>query len=230
MTETDSPADAKHPPQRRTAPEHPRAEADKRRKILAGARRAFFSNGFDGASMGEIARVAGVSKATIYAYFRSKEMLFHALVEDIRGKSAVEMFECSAEESDITIRLNRIGISFVISMVQPDDIRLARLVMGVAEKFPAAGRTFFTVGPCVRGQKLASILAEQNELGQLDIDDCEQAAFQFFNLCEGRKVKGLLYGSQQAPTQEEIATIVASAVRVFLAAYGSTRKNPLITS
>ncbi len=47
--------------------------------FLDGARRVFFDKGFDGASMDEIARAGGVSKATIYVYFDSKEDLFEAL-------------------------------------------------------------------------------------------------------------------------------------------------------
>ena len=38
--------------------------------------------GFDGASMGEIARAAGVSKGTLYVYFADKSRLFEAIVED----------------------------------------------------------------------------------------------------------------------------------------------------
>ena len=52
----------------------------KRRQILEGARRLFLSKGFDAASMGDIAREAGVSKGTLYVYFDNKEVLFTALV------------------------------------------------------------------------------------------------------------------------------------------------------
>jgi AcrR family transcriptional regulator len=43
-------------------------ETSKRRQILNGARKVFMDLGFDGASMGEIARSAGVSKGTLYVY------------------------------------------------------------------------------------------------------------------------------------------------------------------
>jgi AcrR family transcriptional regulator len=43
----------------------PRGMDQKRRQILDGARRVFLGAGFDGASMGEIAKVAGVSKGTL---------------------------------------------------------------------------------------------------------------------------------------------------------------------
>ena len=41
----------------------------KRRQIMEGARTVFLAAGFDGASMNDIARVAGVSKGTLYVYF-----------------------------------------------------------------------------------------------------------------------------------------------------------------
>ena len=53
----------------------------KRRQILEGARLVFMELGFDGASMGEIARAAGVSKGTLYVYFADKNALFEAIVE-----------------------------------------------------------------------------------------------------------------------------------------------------
>jgi AcrR family transcriptional regulator len=54
----------------------------KRRQILDGARKVFMELGFDGASMGEIARSAGVSKGTLYVYFADKNRLFEAIVEE----------------------------------------------------------------------------------------------------------------------------------------------------
>ena len=57
-------------------------DCSKRRQILDGARKVFMDLGFDGASMGEIARAAGVSKGTLYVYFADKNRLFEAIVEE----------------------------------------------------------------------------------------------------------------------------------------------------
>src|SRR3954452_10771899 len=57
-------------------------DSSKRRQILDGARKVFLKLGFDGASMGEIARSAGVSKGTLYVYFADKNHLFEAIVEE----------------------------------------------------------------------------------------------------------------------------------------------------
>ncbi|MFC0219523.1 AcrR family transcriptional regulator [Pseudochelatococcus lubricantis] len=194
-------------------------ESKKRRDIIDGARRVFFDKGFDGSSMDEIARAAGVSKATIYAYFDSKEELFQALVKVDRSQSAERLFEFDPGDPDVEGLLRRIGTSFMTMMVRPDHIRLVRLVMGAAEKFPRIGQAFFETGPCMGGRRLADLLADQTRHGRLRIDDCEMAAFQFFNLCQGNIVKGLMFGGDTAPAPATIDATVASAVRVFLAAY-----------
>ena len=59
----------------------------KRRQILEGANHVFLTHGFDAASMGAIALHAGVSKGTLYVYFKSKEELFGAIVEDQRSSA-----------------------------------------------------------------------------------------------------------------------------------------------
>ena len=69
------------------------AESSKRRQILDGARRVFLAEGFDGASMGEIARAAGVSKGTLYVYFDSKEKLFEALTIEEKKSLAEVLFQ-----------------------------------------------------------------------------------------------------------------------------------------
>ena len=66
-------------------------DSAKRRQILQGARKVFMDLGFDGASMGEIARAAGVSKGTLYVYFEDKSRLFEAIVHEetvVQGKAA----------------------------------------------------------------------------------------------------------------------------------------------
>ncbi|MEO0358739.1 MAG: TetR/AcrR family transcriptional regulator, partial [Pseudomonadota bacterium] len=51
-------------------------------QVLDGALKVFMEHGFEGASVDEIARVAGVSKATLYSYFPDKAQLFSAVAQD----------------------------------------------------------------------------------------------------------------------------------------------------
>ena len=56
-------------------------DSAKRRQIIEGARQVFLARGFDAASMSDIAKAAGVSKGTLYVYFKNKDELFKAIVE-----------------------------------------------------------------------------------------------------------------------------------------------------
>ena len=71
----------------------------KRRQIVDGARAVFLSQGFDAASMNDIARAAGVSKGTLYVYFRHKEQLFEAIVEQECEAQAEGIFDLDRERS-----------------------------------------------------------------------------------------------------------------------------------
>ena len=55
-------------------------------KIYEAARRVFVSKGMDGARMKEIADEAGMNKALLHYYYRSKENLFKAVFKDIFTK------------------------------------------------------------------------------------------------------------------------------------------------
>ncbi len=45
-------------------------------QVIDGSRQVFMADGFEGASVDDIARVAGVSKPTLYSYFADKRLLF----------------------------------------------------------------------------------------------------------------------------------------------------------
>lgn len=57
-------------------------ETDTEQIILLAAKEVFFKKGYDGARMQEIADEAGINKALLHYYFRSKDKLFEAIFND----------------------------------------------------------------------------------------------------------------------------------------------------
>jgi len=55
-------------------------------QILVAAREVFIAKGFEGARMQEIADQAGINKALLHYYFRSKDKLFEAVFSEVAGK------------------------------------------------------------------------------------------------------------------------------------------------
>lgn len=61
-----------------------RADADRHHELLAAARAAFEELGYGATTIAEITRRAGVSRATFYVYFASKEQVFAVLADQVR--------------------------------------------------------------------------------------------------------------------------------------------------
>jgi AcrR family transcriptional regulator len=204
-------------------------ENAKRRQILEGARRVFLAHGFDGASMGEIAKVAGVSKGTLYVYFDSKETLFEALTTEEKKGLAEVLFKLDPDNPDVRAVLTHLGRTFLERMGDPAHISSVRMVIGAAEKMPRLGQAFYEAGPCQGLARLGAYLDRQVEAGRLSITDTRIAAQHFLDLCQSGTMRRLLFAYGGPPTREEIESNVTNAIRVFFAAYGpadDTRARP----
>jgi AcrR family transcriptional regulator len=207
-------------------PGQPVAEAQpldtaKRQQIMEGARRVFLENGFDGASIGDIVRAAGVSKGTLYAYFPSKEKLFEALVIEDRRKQAEVLFVLDEAEADVGQVLFKLGFTFLDMLVQPESLAFLRIVIGAAQKFPEIGRAFYDAGPCYGTQRLSLYFQKLTKQNVLRVEDAELAAQQFLDLCKTGILIRMLLGQPDKPPRAEMERNVKSAVAVFLAAYGA---------
>ena len=66
--------------QSESAPTRRAGSEERRRRVLAAARACFGEAGFAGATVGAIARRAGVSNGLLYQFFRSKEHLFEVVL------------------------------------------------------------------------------------------------------------------------------------------------------
>lgn len=193
---------------------------DKRAQIIEGARTVFLERGFDGASMGDIARAAGVSKGTLYVYFKNKEDLFGAVVTAVCGETAEGLFVLDHAETDVAAALTRLGQSFIEAMVEPGHIAIVRTVIAISGRFPEIGRRFFEAGPQAGTRRLAAYLEAKVAEGRLDIADPEEAATQFLALCKEAVTQPILMGCFEGPGTALTRRTVAGAVHVFMRAYG----------
>jgi len=196
-----------------------RQDSTKRRQILAGAREAFLAQGFDGASMGEIARQAGVSKGTLYVYFDSKEQLFEAFAEEECLSQRDQVFLLEATDHDVEAVLTRLGRAYVRVLCRPSAIPPLRTVISISERMPEIGKRFYESGIAKGVATLGRYLEHQVAVGILAIDDCEVAAAQFLDCCQSTVFKPLLFNFGDRPSDERIDYVIGIAVRTFLAAY-----------
>src|SRR3984893_14164413 len=194
-------------------------ESAKRRQIIDGARALFLAEGFDAASMNDIARAAGVSKGTLYVYFKHKEQLFEAIVEQECQGQAEGIFDLDPNDHDVEAVLTRLGFAYIRFLCRPEKASAIRTVIAIAERMPELGRKFYESGPAKGIAKLAAYIAAQVEVGVLAVEDCEVAAAQLMEAYQAMLFKSMVFNFVREPSPQQIERVVPIAVKVFLAAY-----------
>ena len=188
-------------------------------QVLQGARDVFLSDGFEGASVDTIARAAGVSKATLYSYFPDKRLLFMEVARCECGRQAqvaAARIDMAAAPREVLLQAGAQMVDFFLSDF---GVRVFRICVAEADRFPDLGREFYDSGPAVAHRLLVQYLTDAVARGDLVVADIALAADQFVELCKAdlfpRMVFGLLAEAGPADRQR----VVQGAVDTFLARY-----------
>ncbi len=189
-------------------------------QVLEGAREVFMADGFEGGSVDDIARVAGVSKATLYSYFPDKRLLF---IEVLRHEC--ERQECGVDSlvpsgCDVREALEVAAGRFLNVLLSEFSQRMFRICVAEAERFPELGRMFYQSGPMLVRARLTEFFREAVDRGALQITDFELAADQFTELCKADLFTQVVFNGPSEASAEDKARIVNGAVDTFLARYG----------
>jgi TetR/AcrR family transcriptional regulator, mexJK operon transcriptional repressor len=193
---------------------------ERRASILAGAAQVFAEDGYEGASMSQIARAAGVSKGTLYNYFDSKSALFSAHVGEECNRTLSRIFDPDEMEGDPADTLRAIGLRMMRVMLSPLGLAIYRVVVSEAGKFPELARSFYEAGPARAINHLAAWIALQTEQGRLTAEDPVFAAEQFFALTQTRLSLRCRLRLEECNDDAALEPIVDAAVTMFLARYG----------
>ncbi|SEG32799.1 TetR/AcrR family transcriptional regulator [Bosea lathyri] len=219
MTETTSshrstPArsDAKRLPEPGCLPAE-KSRPDKHHAITRAASEMFLAEGFDRASLDQIAHRAGVSKQTIYSHFIDKEALFKAICSELTEKLTIPLRQPAAK-GDLRSTLIRLGEDALAMMLHPASLDLHRLVMSAASRFPELGRAAYEAGAMRMIDDLSALLLQRSQIG----DGLTQAitparsqvlAEQFVGMLRGfHQVRGLL-GVKPTPPAKRKAYVSA---------------------
>lgn len=189
-------------------------------QVLAGAREVFMADGFDGANVDEIARVAGVSKATLYKYFMDKRVLFMAVAQcecQRQSREALDSIDMEAPPRTVLGMAGRHFLGFITSTLGQ---QIFRICVAESDRFPELGRQFYNSGPAVMRKEMAAYFDVAEARGELQIADKVLAADQFGELCKADVWTRLIFGVSKSVSREEIDHVVDNAVDTFLARYG----------
>ena len=191
----------------------------KRAAILDAAKRMFVSHGFERVSMDQIAAEAGVSKLTVYSHFGDKESLFAEAVRAHCEQGMPTSLFVAEPETPVRQRLTAIGNAFFSMIMTPEAIAGHRILCSPQVATSAMPAVFWEAGPQRVQQAFAELLERRVASGELEIEDFQRAASQFFTLLKGEPHAQAVFGFCCSGRIDNPEEHVASVVEFFLRAY-----------
>lgn len=190
-------------------------------QVIEGARSVFLSDGYEGASVDEIARAAGVSKATLYSYFPDKRLLFLEVASrecQRQASEAMDSIDMRAPPRDVLGQVGRHFVRFITSSIGQ---RIFRTCVAESERFPEIGQQFYRSGPAVMQAEMTAYFDAAIARGELRIDDTRLAAHQFAEMCKADLWTRLIFGVVDHVEDGDINRVVDGAVETFMARYAA---------
>jgi TetR/AcrR family transcriptional repressor of mexJK operon len=195
-----------------------------RAAVLDAATTLFLRDGYSATTMDDIAETAGVSKRTVYNNFTDKEALFREVVmaaigiaEEFASRAAAEL----ADPDDLPKALFDLGHRLAVATIDPRVVRLRRLVIGEARRFPDLAAEYYRLAPGRVMSTMAAAFEALARRGHLHVADPRRAAEQFAFLVLGAALDRAMFdGRDKAPDTDSLRQAASDGVRTFLAAHG----------
>jgi TetR/AcrR family transcriptional regulator len=92
--------------------------------ILDAARKVFLENGFDGTTMQKISDEAGINKALLHYYFRSKDRLFEAVFIEAFSRMIPNLLKIFASEAEFIDKIRGFVETYITALQQYPQIPL----------------------------------------------------------------------------------------------------------
>ncbi len=187
--------------------------------ILEAAKQLFSDQGFNGASMDQIAAEAGVSKLTVYSHFGDKEALFTAAVRAKCEELLPDDLFAEELKGPLRTQLMAIANAFFALASSDEAISTQRMMMALGQADDPLRKLFWEAGPQRTQDAFAAFLQSRVKVGELEIPDVPVAAGQFFSLIKGEIHGRMLCGLCVRPASTDVAAHIEATVDMFLRAY-----------
>lgn len=193
---------------------------ERREAIIEAAARLFEEVGYEAASMNELAKRLGGSKATLYGYFPSKEQLLVAVVQAFAtahlSEATSELLSALEKKPALKPTLTRFG-DRALQVLANDRSALAiyRVVVTEAGRSDV-GALFHETGPRQSIEALANFMGIAMKNGDIRKADPQVTAMQFMSLLTAEIGARIFLRDSPPVAAAEIHRKVERAVDFFL--------------
>lgn len=197
----------------------PKNEA-KRKQILDAATTLFTENGYVETSMDNIAKLANVSKQTVYSHFGKKEELFSAAIEQkcIAYDLSQMVF---SEGDDLAEFLLELATRFFNLISSKEAMAVHKICAYESDSYPELSELFYRAGPEPLVKEVTELFAHLGHIGVLSIPQPRMAAVQFLSIMRGEAWLRLEFNLKEQLTSSEIQDYLKHSVAFFIKGYQS---------
>ncbi|UYO97162.1 TetR/AcrR family transcriptional regulator [Microbacterium sp. M28] len=194
---------------------HQQIAADNRAAILRAAARPFLENGYDRTSLAEVARQAGVSRATLFKQFPTKAELFEATV--LATGSVPDAEQVAPDPDDFFGGLVILGSAYVRLLDRPGMADLMRIVIAESPRFPELRERTFDFGTLPVLAALRTFLVGARDVGTARVEDADVISAQFLGMIATTVFWPRLVHGGWALAESEKAHVVEQAAETIAA-------------
>jgi AcrR family transcriptional regulator len=169
--------------------------------------------------MSHIASRLGGSKGTLYNYFKNKEELFQAHVQDECDCHVAKAFAPPLIGDDPAEVLAGLAERIMTTVLSDESTAFYSLIVSEAQRNPSVGQVFYDSGPRKTTRRVADYLEQLQSEGRLAVDDPVAAAEEFMSLVFGGLHFKRLLNVIPHPPAHEIRAQARRAAQTFINAY-----------
>ena len=174
--------------------------------------------------MDAIARQADVSKATLYAHYSSKEALFVAVMEQLKGNYQQRLIELSTSAgTTFRERLHCMADAMAEFLTQPWILQMFRIIIAENARVPGMAQWAIQSGREHTHQVLSHFFRSGLEAGELRDHQPEEAARLFMALMRGSILWEALVNPNVTPDTQQLSHDIDTLVGHIHCLYAKPR-------
>ncbi|KPH63399.1 hypothetical protein AMS58_10850 [Pseudoalteromonas porphyrae] len=189
----------------------------KRQQIIKAATTLFMDKGFPNTSMDQIAKLAEVSKQTVYSHFKDKNNLFVETITAHCSSSNLRKEQFDVGQS-VESNLLRVVTNFIALVFSPEALRVYDTCVAHKDEYPELGVFFYEAAPKMVLQQVETCLQCMAQEGLLNIENSTFATLQLLGMTQGDwKMRHALGQAKEGELPPD--TYIQDCVSRFIKAY-----------
>ena len=205
----------------------PHINTAKSEAILKAAKALFLKNGYAATTMDDVAKKAGLTKQTVYSYYRNKDVLFQVMILSLCERKTPADADYIPDDVPFETLMTNIGSKLLDLITSAEVLATTRLVIAESERHPKVAKAYYESGTQQIVHMISGFLQVMNKRGVTAIPNTESAASYFLAMIKGQHYVRMILRVKPASSEAMKLAHVKECVRIFVALFCS--KNPLVT-